>query len=111
MDDDKTGELLQQRAAHWGDPVLTHARIAEVWSGILDHEVTPHQVALCMVGLKLVRAAINPDDADSLEDAAGYVRIGQLILDGAAAHAFELAMAKADEPARPFVRLTSSDDI
>lgn len=81
MTTDSTSALLQQRAAHWGDPVTTHIQIAEVWSGILGRSVTPHQVALCMTGLKLVRASINPYDPDSLDDAQGYVRIGQLIND------------------------------
>src|SRR5262245_18405461 len=69
--------LLEERAAKWGDPVTTHARIAEVWSGILGYPVTAHDVALCMNGLKLVRAQLNPDDPDSLDDAKGYASIGQ----------------------------------
>lgn len=76
---DPTGALLKQRAAHWGDPVTTHIRIAQVWSGILGVEVSAQQVADCMVGLKLVRDSLNPDDPDSLKDAAGYTRIGQMI--------------------------------
>lgn len=76
---DDTGQLLKQRAAHWGDPVTTHIRIAQVWSGILGHEVSAQQVADCMVGLKLVRDSLNPDDPDSLNDAAGYTRIAQMI--------------------------------
>lgn len=76
---DPTGALLQQRAAHWGDPVTTHIRIAQVWSGILGVEVSAQQVADCMVGLKLVRDSLNPDDPDSLKDAAGYTRIAQMI--------------------------------
>lgn len=76
---DSIGELLEQRGNQWGDAVRTHARIAEVWSGIIGTEVTTLQVALCMEGMKLVRASINPDDPDSFDDAAGYGRIGQLI--------------------------------
>ena len=77
--DDATSVLLEQRGNQWGDAIRTHARIAEVWSGIIGTEVTTLQVALCMEGLKLVRASINPDDPDSFDDAAGYGRIGQLI--------------------------------
>lgn len=76
---DPTAALLAQRAAHWGDPVTTHIRIAQVWSGILGVEVTAQQVTDCMVGMKLVRDSLNPDDPDSLKDAAGYTRIAQMI--------------------------------
>lgn len=76
---DSVGELLEQRGNQWGDAVHTHARIAEVWSGIIGTEVTTLQVALCMEGMKLVRASINPYDPDSFDDAAGYGRIAQLI--------------------------------
>ena len=77
---DPTGDLLEERAQKWGNPVNTHIAIAEVWSGILGHDVNAHEVALCMAGLKLVRASLNPDDPDSLDDAAGYIRIGQLVM-------------------------------
>jgi hypothetical protein len=76
---DATEALLAERGQQWGDAVTTHIRIAQIWSAILDTEVTAHQVALCMTGLKLVRASVNPDNPDSLDDAAGYVRIGQRI--------------------------------
>ena len=76
---DNVGELLEQRGNQWGDAIGTHVRIAQVWTGILDHKVEPVQVALMMEGLKLVRASINPDDPDSFHDAQGYNRIAELI--------------------------------
>ena len=76
---DNVGELLEQRGNQWGDAIGTHVRIAQVWTGILDHKVEPVQVALMMEGLKLVRASINPDDPDSFHDAQGYDRIAELI--------------------------------
>ena len=79
---DKIGELLAQRGQRWGGATSTHVRIAQVWSGILDTEVTALQVALCMSGLKLVRAEVNPSDPDSFDDAHGYLRIAQTIVDG-----------------------------
>lgn len=72
-------EILEERRADWGDPVSTHERIALVWSGILGTKVTPHQVALCMVGMKLVRADLNPNNLDSLVDVEGYTSIAQQI--------------------------------
>ena len=76
---DNVGELLKQRGNQWGDAIGTHVRIAQVWSGILGHEVQAVEVALMMEGLKLVRASINPDDPDSFDDAQGYSRIAELI--------------------------------
>ena len=69
--------LLEERGKSWGNASATHARIAQVWSGILDHPVTAGQVALCMTGLKLVRGSINPDDPDSFDDGQGYLSIAK----------------------------------
>lgn len=71
--------IVQERQSQWGDPVETHERIAAVWTGVLNHEVTATEVALCMAGLKLVRSNINPADPDSYVDARGYVQIAGLI--------------------------------
>ena len=74
---EKIDALLEQRGQSWGSAAATHARIAQVWSGILDTEVTAGQVALCMTGLKLVRASVNPDDPDSFDDGHGYLAIAE----------------------------------
>lgn len=76
---DRIEQLLKQRGKSWGDAVGTHSRIAQVWSGILGQDVTALQVSLCMEGLKLVRAEINPDDPDSFDDAQGYSKISAKI--------------------------------
>ena len=52
-----------------------HKRIAQVWSGILQHEVTGYQVALCMAGMKLIRAENAPEVTDSFVDICGYAAI------------------------------------
>lgn len=74
---EKIDALLEQRGQSWGSAAATHARIAQVWSGILDTEVTAGQVALMMTGLKLVRASVNPDDPDSFDDGHGYLAIAE----------------------------------
>ena len=74
---DKINALLEERGRNWGDAAGTHARIAQVWSGILDTEITAGQVALMMVGMKLVRASVNPDVADSFDDGHGYLAIAE----------------------------------
>ena len=55
-------------------------RTARVWTGILDHEVQPAEVAMCMAGLKLVRMQQNPDKEDSFTDALGYTAMAADIL-------------------------------
>lgn len=70
--------ILEERRKQWGDPVETHERIAKVWSGVLGHPVTAQQVALCMAGLKTVRAAVNPSEPDSYDDGRGYWQIAQM---------------------------------
>ena len=71
--------ILVERGKQWGDPVYTHERIARVWSGILNFQVSAHDVALCMVALKLVRASVNPTEPDSYTDAKGYADIAMMI--------------------------------
>lgn len=58
-----------------GDPLPNHARIALIWSAILEIEVTPTQVALCMAGMKLARMSYQPSNIDSAIDGAAYFAI------------------------------------
>lgn len=74
-----TNDILAERKKVYGDPVEMHNRIAGIWSAILKHDVSAHDVALCMVGLKLARAQNDPTHEDSLIDVAGYTEIAQLI--------------------------------
>ena len=57
-----------------------HARIAEAWSATLGRMVTPHEVALCMVQLKVIRAACQPGHEDSYVDMVGYATIAAEIM-------------------------------
>lgn len=76
--DPTAAELFNQRAKSWGEATHTHARIALVWEGIGDHQPeTAGLAALKMAGMKLVRAAINPDDPDSFNDAEVYIDIAR----------------------------------
>ena len=73
--DGNVGELIDGRVNVYGDPVSGFVRHAQVWSGILGHEVQPWQVALCMLGYKLVRTGITPDYSDNSDDIEGYLDI------------------------------------
>jgi hypothetical protein len=63
------------RNKNYGTPLVNHQRIAAIWSVILGVEVTPSQVALCMVGVKIARLVETPDHLDSFIDGAAYLAI------------------------------------
>ena len=62
------------RADAYGAIEESFSRTAAIWSAILGVEVSPRQVALCMVGLKLSRAA-PIHHPDSCVDGAAYFAI------------------------------------
>ena len=51
-------------------------RIAKFWSLILDTPVQPHQVAQCMIALKLSRINHTSVNDDNWIDIAGYAALG-----------------------------------
>ena len=74
---DKASEVVVgSRQDDYGDAGQNHARIAAIWSALLDHPVTPADVAKMMIGLKLSRLTVSPDHEDSWVDIAGYAAIG-----------------------------------
>jgi hypothetical protein len=52
-----------------------HQNIADMWSVILKTEVTPEQVVLCMMQVKMSRLINSPNHRDSWVDIAGYVAV------------------------------------
>ena len=78
MDDetvlDEAKRLVQgNRGASYGHPIEDFSRTALIWQAILGVEVTPEQVALCMIGVKLSRLVQSANHHDSQVDIAGYV--------------------------------------
>ena len=61
------------REKSYGPPNRSFERIAALWSQVLDIKVTPQQVGLCMVLLKVSREC-NRHQRDNLVDIAGYAR-------------------------------------
>ena len=61
------------RGEDYGHPIHDFARTAQIWEAILGCDVTPEQVALCMVGVKISRQCNKPK-RDNLVDGAGYFR-------------------------------------
>jgi hypothetical protein len=60
------------RGQAYGKPEDLFARIAKRWSLTLGKRVTPAQVAVCLIDLKVERALANPAHLDTAVDIAGY---------------------------------------
>ncbi|MCZ8324376.1 MAG: DUF6378 domain-containing protein [Sphingomonadaceae bacterium] len=70
-----TAKVLEERRDDYGDPAEQFKAIAERWSITLGTPVTPSQVALCMIDLKLARLAHDPGHVDSMVDVIGYAAL------------------------------------
>ena len=74
---DKAKILISgERAKDYGDAYLNHKRIAELWSPILNKDITVEQVYACMIAVKLSRLIETPDHEDSWIDICGYAALG-----------------------------------
>jgi hypothetical protein len=67
--------VLTQRNAAYDDPGKSLSVIAARWSLTLGQEITPAQVALCMIDLKLARHKHNSTHRDSVIDVIGYAAL------------------------------------
>jgi len=72
----KTADVVKERGEKYGSMLDNHIRIARLWSVLLDTEVTPEQVALCMIAVKQARLMETPDHDDSWQDILGYALVG-----------------------------------
>lgn len=66
------------RRSTYGHPLDNFGRTAKIWSAVLDKEVTPEQVGLCMIGVKLARE-VHSHTRDNLVDLAGYANANDMI--------------------------------
>lgn len=69
------------RHEDYGDAYDNHMRIANIWSVILQQEINPETVALCMLGVKVARLVNDMSKADSWIDIAGYAALGAEMVD------------------------------
>ena len=60
----------------YGNPRTNHQRIADLWSAILDVDIEPEDVVLCMIAVKMSRLCNTFDHEDSWVDIAGYAALG-----------------------------------
>ena len=78
----KTREILEQtirivtgqRQQDYGDKVVNHRNIADLWSSYLNKKISPHDVAICMLLVKVARLK-NRKTKDCYVDMAGYAAI------------------------------------
>ena len=67
--------IIAVRSTQYGDAAGNMATIAARWSATLGREVTPAQVVLCLLDLKLARLAHDPTHEDSAVDVCGYATL------------------------------------
>jgi hypothetical protein len=70
-----TAKVLEERRDDYGEAADQFKAIAARWSITLGIPVTPAQVALCMIDLKLARLAYDPRHVDSIVDVIGYAAL------------------------------------
>ena len=68
--------VLQDRNSSYGGPEDSFGVIAKFWSVYLGRKVYPHDVAMMMALLKIVRIKGNKGYADGYIDLAGYAACG-----------------------------------
>ena len=67
--------VIAERSTQYGDVAGNMAVIAARWSATLGREITPAQVVLCLLDLKLARLAHDPTHEDSAVDVCGYAAL------------------------------------
>ena len=65
-------DLVTRRRREYGEPVDLFEHIARRWSLTLAAKVSPAQVVLCLIDVKMARLARDPKHFDSQVDVAGY---------------------------------------
>lgn len=77
-------DVIKQRGKEYGDYRQNFTDIAALWTAYLAHQVTPHDVAMLMVLLKIARAKKSPLQKkaycpDTYLDIGGYSEIARSI--------------------------------
>lgn len=78
---DSIKDLINEKGIDYGDPHYFFRQLAKVWSGLLDHEVTPSDCAVMMLAFKTVRLMNNGDIQDTYLDIQGYAKIVEILND------------------------------
>ena len=65
----------------YGPPIADFTRTAKIWNAVLGLHITPKQVAMCMIGVKLSRE-VNSHNKDNFVDIAGYAEAAMRVVTG-----------------------------
>tara|TARA_R110000868_G_scaffold92457_6_gene256628 strand:+ start:2439 stop:2702 length:264 start_codon:yes stop_codon:yes gene_type:complete len=75
-------DIVKERGDNYGSAAENMQNIADRWSMTLGRKVTPAQVVLCMIDVKMSRLQYRMS-ADSVQDIAGYAAVlNQVMYDG-----------------------------
>ena len=73
------------RAEQYDSALINHERIATIWNVLLQRKllskITPEEVTMMMIGLKLARLSQDVDQNDTWIDIIGYAALGGEIKD------------------------------
>jgi hypothetical protein len=67
--------VVAERRKIYGEPAAAMAVVARRWSITLGRRITPAEVVLCLIDLKLARLGHDPKHQDSFLDIAGYAAV------------------------------------
>ena len=51
-------DIIDERAEHYGDPAPNMERTADLWTAYLGSPISAHDVAICMMLVKISRSAV-----------------------------------------------------
>jgi Domain of unknown function (DUF6378) len=67
--------VIEDKWRTYGSQERSFADTAARWSLVVGIDVSPAQVALCLIDLKLARLPRGPAHRDSIVDVAGYIAL------------------------------------
>jgi len=73
----EAAHIVAERSKSYGSPAQSMELLAKRWSLTIGHNVTPAQVVMCLIDLKLTRLSHDPSHQDSILDIAGYAAVLQ----------------------------------
>ena len=71
----QAASVVEHRESVYGAAQPSFEHIAGRWSLVLGTAVTPAQVALCLIDLKMARLVRDSSHLDSIIDVAGYAAL------------------------------------
>lgn len=74
-------DIVEERAEHYGDPRPNMERTAALWSAYIGTDISAHDVAVCMMLVKISRAKVPgvASHADNYVDIRGYSVIAEAL--------------------------------